>query len=162
MMAIFLTGLLAFSRSVRSSVDLGDTGRESTLATEAARQAIERMQGETFDEIHARFNDDPDDDPDGVGTAPGAGLAVEGLDLLPGDADGFAGEILFPTMNGFDLREDVDDRDLGMPRDLDLDGTIDDSDHSGNYRILPVLVRIEWAGTTGERFMSFKTILTEW
>ena len=161
MVTIFLLGLLAFSRSVRGSVDLGATSRESTLATEAVRAVIERMQGQDFADVHALYNADPDDDPDGVGTAPGATFVLEGLDVRTDDADGFAGVIEFPTANGFDLREDVGSTALGMPRDLNLDGVVDGVDHSADYRILPVLVRVEWRGSTGDRALSFKTILTE-
>ena len=159
MMAILMVGLLAFSHSVRKSMDLGVTSRESTLATEGCRSIVERMQGHSLAEIHPLFNQDPDDDPAGPGTAPGRFFAVEGLRPRTGDADGFVGEIVFPTFDGFDLREDVNDDAIGMPRDLDLDGVIDSVDHSGDYRILPVLVRLEWRGETGDREMSFKTIL---
>ncbi|MEW6071148.1 MAG: hypothetical protein AB1726_00955 [Planctomycetota bacterium] len=161
MIAVFLVGLLAFSQSVRNSVDLGATSQESALATEAARMVIERMQGTPFAEVHARFDADPANDPGGGATAPGSLIAIPGLDLRRDDADGAAGEIVFPTEDGFDPREDVPDDELGMPRDLNLDGAIDSLDHAGDYRILPILVRIEWRGTTGDRSISFKTILAE-
>jgi len=112
-------------------------------------------------DICALYNADPDDDPGGFDTAPGPFFEVEGLDPRPGDVDGAVGEIIMPTTDGFDLREDVVDDQIGTPRDLDLDGVIDSADHSADYLILPVLVRLEWRGSTGDRVMSFKTILTD-
>jgi len=50
------------------------------------------------------------------------------------------------------LLENGLDRKLGMPRDLDLGGPpgeFDALDHAGDYRILPVLVRVRWQGPRG-------------
>ena len=119
--------------------------RETSLALDAARDLSERLRDLDPARLFALYNEDPDDDPDGPGTAPGAHFAVNGLDPRPDDADGFVGHVEFPTV-GNQLREDVDDRDLGMPRDLDLDGVIDDLDHAANYRALPYRLVLEWRG----------------
>jgi hypothetical protein len=39
--------------------------------------------------------------------------------------------------------------ELGMPRDLDSDGLIDNTDVSSTARILPVIVRAQWNGVSG-------------
>jgi hypothetical protein len=70
-----------------------------------------------------------------------------------------------PTQTGaggaLELREDVVDAGLGMPRDLNLDGVIDALDHSGDYRILPVRVLVEWTGMSGNRTHRLETVLSE-
>src|SRR4029077_3113943 len=102
------------------------------------------------------------DDPGGPATAPGANFAVTGLSTVPGDADGMVGEYIFPTelVGGVaQLREDVVDARFGMPRDPDGDGDVDSIDHSGNYRILPVRVRLRWKGMNGVRVLELESIL---
>ena len=116
------------------------------------------MRAQPFDQVYALYNADPADDPLGPGTAPGAGFAVPGLSAVPGDADGLVGLVVFPEVGG-ELREDSADADLGMPRDLDLDGAVDDVDHSGNYGVLPVLVRVEWRGKGPARRLDLFTTL---
>lgn len=160
MTTLFLVALIAFSRSVKSAVDLGNTSHESAIAREAIRRILESMSAVSFDEAFALYNSDPSDDLDGPGTADGSSFSVGGLQPLSDDADGMVGEIVLPEDQlVFALREDIIDARIGMPRDLDLDGVIDGEDHSGNYRVLPVYVRIEWRGPTGPRELMARTIL---
>ena len=51
---------------------------------------------------------------------------------------------------------------MGMPRDLDGDGVIDALDHSGDYRLLPVLVRVAWRGSSGPAKLEFRTMLADY
>ena len=98
-----------------------------------------------------------------MSAAPGANFAVPELNGLPGDADGLCGRVIFPTqLVGAveQLREDVIDAELGMPKDLNGDaGVIDALDHAANYRLLPVRVRVEWQGAIGPRRVDIQTIL---
>ena len=57
------------------------------------------------------------------------------------------------------LREDVVLPALGMPSDLDGNTIIDALDHSANYRVLPVRVRVRWQGMNGTRTMTADTVL---
>lgn len=41
--------------------------------------------------------------------------------------------------------------ELGMPRDLDNDLVVDNTDVTGTARMLPVIVRARWVGRTGNR-----------
>jgi hypothetical protein len=138
---------------------LGPVARERALAMEAARNLVERMGGEDFDDLFARYNSDPADDPDGPGTAPGDTFDVTGLTPRVGDADGLVGQVILPTV-GAELREDVADAILGTPRDLDFDGEIDSEDHAGDYLVLPVRVRVEWRGPAGPCSFELVTQLT--
>jgi hypothetical protein len=153
-------GLMAFARVLGQSSMHSRTSHEVAVATEAARLQIEALRDESFDQIFVRYNDFAGDDPLG---APGCHFEVPGLNLRPNDGDGSAGQILFPTVAGApgELREDLNDPRFGTPRDLDGDGVADDDDHSDNYRVLPVLVRVEWRGAGGDGRVELKTLLVE-
>jgi hypothetical protein len=147
-----VTSMLVQTQSLR------DGTREAILASNAARSVIEQLKGETFEEVYALYNSDPTDDPGGDGSAPGNTFPVLGLDPRPGDPDGIVGQIIFPG-NGVELRENLVDPVLSTPRDLNADGVIDAADHASDYVILPVRVRIEWAGEAGTRTAEFMTAL---
>lgn len=144
-MTILATALHMTAAALINTGRVEPKQREASLALDAARDLSELLRSEDPARLFARYNDDPDDDPDGPGTAPGGHFAVKGLDPREDDADGFVGRVEFPTL-GSELREDLEDRDLGLPRDLDLDGTIDDLDHGTNYRVLPYRLVLEWRG----------------
>ena len=162
-MTILLTALLIFSSTVSGVAKQRSVNRETGLAVAAARNLLETMRSEDFATTYKRYNADPSDDPDGAGTAPGNRFAVAGLDEAPDSPDGLEGEVIFPTtVDGtgkLQLREDVELRALGMPRDLSGDGRIDDQDHGGSYFILPVQVRLRWKGATGVRQYELSTQL---
>ncbi|MFI5402085.1 MAG: hypothetical protein ACHQ1G_04040 [Planctomycetota bacterium] len=83
-------------------------------------------------------------------------FAVPGLKPRSGDADGTIGELIFPVAQGaegLELREDV------AKRDLNGDGVIDTEDHSNDYVILPVTVKVEWKGTRGTRQIELHSLL---
>jgi prepilin-type N-terminal cleavage/methylation domain-containing protein len=137
---------------------LNMTGRETALASRGAQSILEELKATPFEEVFARYNVIPDDDPGG--TSPGANFAVTGLTPGSDDADGFVGAIEFPG-GGQELHEDGEDAELGLPRDLDGDGAVDDQDHAADYRILPVRVVISWNGQNGARTFELVTVLTE-
>ena len=149
-MTFMAVALGAVVSSLVASISLKNTNRESHVAMLAAESALERIRGETFANAFRMFNANPADDPGGAGTAPGNSFAVTGLSPRTGDADGRAGEIQFPG-DGNTLRENVVDAGLGMSRDLSGDGVVDNADHSGDYVVLPVRVRVQWQGETGDR-----------
>jgi hypothetical protein len=162
--AILVVGMLGYSHAISVTAGSANLAREQALATEAARAVAQTMHGTPFDEVFATFNLDGDDDPDGEGTAPGASFAVVGLTPVAGDADGFCGEVLFPTQDVGGLaalREDLVDPRFQTPRDLSGDGVIDGNDHSGDYRLLPALIRVAWRGEAGNSVLEFKTMIVE-
>jgi prepilin-type N-terminal cleavage/methylation domain-containing protein len=159
-MAVAALALSTMTNTFVSIGRLGPANRETGAALDAARSTLEVLRATPFDEIYARYNEDPADDPGGAGSAPGNRFAVPFLSARPDDADGMVGEIEFPTL-GAELREDVDDRPLGLPRDLDLDGAIDGVDHAGDYRVLPVRIQVEWRSRSGDRHVNFYSTITE-
>lgn len=157
---LFLGG---YTRSVLGSLTAADSSQDAAVAAAAAREAIESLKLVPFSAAFAAFNDDPGDDPGGVGTAPGANFDVPQLQVRADDADGMVGRFVFPTLDGVpgELREDADMPALGMPRDLDLDGNVENTSVSGDYRMLPVIVRLEWRTTKGPAVFTFKTVLAD-
>lgn len=156
-LAVFSLAALALASVLFSTSRLNESNREKTLVENAVRTAVEQMRNEEFAEIFRRYNDDPNDDPEGPGTAAGPDFAVPGLQAVEGDADGRPGQVEFP-MEGTELREDASDPELQMPRDLNADGIVDDQNHAGDYRILPVTVRVEWRGIGGDRRHIVRTV----
>lgn len=144
-LAIAITSLMSL---IVASITLSRVNHETSIAHEAARRAIEELQGTDFSDIVAVWSANPNFD-------------VRGLTPQAADADGMVGAISFPTVAG-ELREDVVDAGLGMPRDLDGDGAIDAADHTGDYAVLPVRVRLSWRGVSGDRNVDLTTILMSW
>lgn len=154
---VLVTG--AIVTTLVASSALNDANRETVLAAQAAESMLERLKGDTFSEVFVRFNGTKDDDPAG-GASPGSSFAVNGLSARAEDADGLVGRLEFPG-DGMELREDVEDAELGLPRDLNRDGELDGSDHGGDYRILPVRVVLEWRGISGNRSLELVSVLAQ-
>lgn len=159
-MVVLVIAILGTLGSISSFAVLGDSSRDTNLAYLEAQQTIERMQSGVFREVFVRFNATVADDPAG-GVSPGGNFAVPGLDAQPDDADGLAGRIIFPTPAAFpgSLLENMADDDLGLPRDLNADGVVDALNHATDYTLLPVTVRVEWRGQSGNRFVELQTYL---
>jgi hypothetical protein len=162
-MSVLIVGLLAYTRTVASAALAARTTREATLATEAAWRVIETMRAQNFVQVFAMYDTTAADDPGGVVVSPGANFAVPGLSAVAGDPDGMPGEIVFPTMTvggALQLREDVVNAKLGMPRDLNGDGVVDGLNHAANYQLLPVLVRVRWRGAAGNGLVELPTMIS--
>ncbi len=157
--AVFVLVAGAVCNAIVASAALNRTNRETVLAMQAAGSLLEELKATPLEETFARYNASKADDP-GTGASPGPSFAVEGLNVVSDDPDGFAGEIEFPG-DGTELREDDDDLELGLPRDLSGDTQVDKNDHSGDYRLLPVRVTVRWTGKTGERSVDLVTVLND-
>jgi hypothetical protein len=152
MLALSIMTVCTFmlSQTIVSTIGQTPAKRERTTAIDAARNILEDMRKEPFSRIFALYNSNPADDPGGPGTAPGPNFQVPELVAQDGDPDGFVGEIILPGP-GPALSEETALEDLGLPRDLNGDSIVDDQDHSGDYQVLPVMIRIDWQGRAGER-----------
>jgi prepilin-type N-terminal cleavage/methylation domain-containing protein len=142
-MVVLTVAVSMLSSFVASTASMGPLQLQNAIASEAARAQLELMRTHSAGQIFALFNDEPDDDPAGSGTAPGGNFFVPGLTSRLDDLDGLCGRIRFPTLNG-GLNESIIDARLGMPRDLDLNGVLDALPVDTTYRILPVEIVIEW------------------
>ncbi len=167
-MPILLVAISLFSSALVAMFEQREISRERFLASEAVRSEFERMRNEEIGDVYALFNEDPEDDLLGPGTAPGSRFDVFGLDPLADAPDGLAGEVLLPYVNVaepgmppvWELREDMEWESLGMPRDLNRDNVVDAVDHSEDYVLLPVEARVEWVGRFGRKELRMYTLLT--
>ena len=158
-LAISLSGMVA---ALVTSLSLNRVNSETAAAQQAARARLEALQGVPFGEVFAVHNDSTADDGGLTVAARGSAFDVAGFTPAAGDADGRCGEVIFPAVRvgaALELREDVVDAALGMPRDLNGDGAIDALDHAADYVLLPVRIRVAWRGASGERQMDYETIL---
>jgi prepilin-type N-terminal cleavage/methylation domain-containing protein len=139
--------------------------RESALAGDACQRWMESIRSCDLDQVYALYNRSPADDPAGPGTAPGSRFPVVGLDPDP-TLGGVVGEVLMPEVEVspgvWQLREDIPNAELGMPRDLNGDSIIDDKDHSADYVHVPTLVRVRWGGARGSRRFELVGLRTEY
>lgn len=157
-MVVLTVAVSMLSGLVASTASMGPLQLQNALASEAARAQLELMRTEPPGRVFALFNDIPGDDPEGPGTAPGSSFFVPGLSSRLDDADGLCGRVRFPTLEGR-LNESVADASLGMPRDLDFDGTLETQPVDTTYRILPIEVLIEWQHAETERSFSIFSMI---
>ena len=97
-MAVMTVAVSMFTSMVIATARQRGVNRENAIASNAARVMVELMRNEEFADVYALYNEDPDDDPSGAGTAPGHRFAVEGLTPLDSSPDGLIGEIEFPEV----------------------------------------------------------------
>ncbi|MCC6409777.1 MAG: prepilin-type N-terminal cleavage/methylation domain-containing protein [Planctomycetes bacterium] len=160
-MTLMVIGLLGFAQVLMIATSSATSAREESMAANGAAEMLKTIQSAGFVQIFGLYNGTPADDPGGVGTAPGKDFAIAGLNAAANDPDGLPGEILFPVQAGAPgaLREDLVDARFGTPRDLDLDGAIDNANHAANYTLIPVVVRVRWRGTRGIGVYELKTMI---
>lgn len=159
-MVVLVVAIGATMGAIGSFTTLEESNRETSVAHFAARRALERMRDLPFEDVFAAYNEDPSDDPAGVVGA-GPAFAVPGLDPQEGDADGLEGRILLPIppAGPLVLQESLNAPDFGLPLDLNADGVLDGDNRAGDYAALPVRVRVEWRGASGNRFIEVQTLL---
>ncbi|WP_419192399.1 hypothetical protein [Engelhardtia mirabilis] len=163
-MSVMMLAVVVYSQAITSGIGSNRGLEQSSRALAAARAQVEALRIEDFADVYALYNSDAADDPGGAGTAPGSGFAVPGLDPIPGDADGVAGEILFPEGPvglGVDgLREDLTTGGFGLPFDLNGDGLVNGDNVAADYRLLPVCVRLEWRGPSTNESLEVRAWLS--
>ncbi|MBI3818693.1 MAG: hypothetical protein HY286_08390 [Planctomycetes bacterium] len=157
--SVICIALLGTVKTIGSSIGITCALTEREVAVRAAHAKIAEIDSQSFSQILVMYDSDAANDPGGKATAPGPYFAVSGLQPQAGYAAGNVGEIQFPV-SGTQLREDINNTALGMPRDLNGDGKIDGFDHSADYKILPLLIRIRWKGPDGNYIIDVPTVLS--
>ena len=157
---IMTVAVYILSSTVTAAIGHTTVKRERNLAVNAALNLLEIMRAEPFEDLLSLYNEDPGDDPGLPGSAPGRNFGVFGLDAQQDDPDGLVGEIILPMLND-ELREDMELATLSMPRDLNGDLMVDSADHSDDYIVLPVMIRIAWNGKAGNRDFEMSTMFAK-
>lgn len=159
-LAVVTVAVYFLSSTVVSVLMHARSKEERSIAVDAAMNQLELMRSIPFEQVFATYNRAPEDDPAGHGTAPGSTFAVEGLDGTDSSLNGHAGVVILPG-DGPVLREDVAIPGLTMPRDLNGDIRVDNQDHSGDFILLPVTVRVRWSGHAGVRQFQMSTLMSK-
>jgi type II secretory pathway pseudopilin PulG len=157
-LAILAIALGTLIGTVLYALRLEEANEETSAASQLMRTLLERIDAQPFGEIYAAYNRNPGDDPDPAVDAL-ALLATDDPLLMLGKKGGPGITVSFPGDEGNELREDVLSPALGMPRDLNDDGAIDDQDHSGDYALLPITIRLVWDGASGPRTLEMSSLL---
>ena len=150
-----------------SGTNLNKANVAAADATDVMRQLVEELESHPFEEVYARFNADPTDDPEGAGTARGSQFVLEpnhrrallDASVAAGTGDvktaarhiAFDVEVFFPEdASGLLSEQVIAPLWGGTSWDIDGDGTAGTSgDRSADYKLLPVAVRLTWTDPDG-------------
>ena len=163
-------GALGAMSLTLSSSKLDQSNRRSGAAVSAVRQVVEKLESVPFEEVFTRFNNNPDDDPFGSGTAEGGKFYFVYGDnddmkpvIDPRFANGLVFEvtITFPVDTDGKLIEGEEPLANGLPKDLDNSGAVENSaDVADSYAVLPMRVEVEWPGQSKTQKVMFHRLLT--
>jgi prepilin-type N-terminal cleavage/methylation domain-containing protein len=146
--AVLVMGLMAISATVAGASILRHIDKERRLAETVLRSTVEAMRSYSRSSLSnpAGWSQTMVTD-FSPGGAVGGTFDVPGLRAIPG-------QLTVGTIQVV-VDERVTDKtlgvDLGMPRDLDADGVADNPNVSAKATMLPVVIRIQWMGTGGNR-----------
>ena len=143
-MSVLTISVGAIASTLVATTGLNATTDEVERGHNAAVSVLEEIRSQEFSEVFQTYN--------------GTSYSIAGMSPWPGESA--VGTIIFPG-DGTELREDVVDRGLGMPRDLNGDNVIDSLDHSSDYIVLPVRVRVRWSGRAGQLEQNIVSVLAD-
>lgn len=146
--------------SVFSGIRMAKSDQETAAANQALRSAMTRLEAAPAREVFAVCNLDASDDLQGQSAS--SYLAIPTYALTDREGGALSITASFPVLDQAPgvLREDLDLPELGLPRDLNGDGTIDSGDHADDFVLLPILLTLEWDGPSGAHSVRMATILT--
>jgi prepilin-type N-terminal cleavage/methylation domain-containing protein len=147
--SVVAIALLSLAASVIYAQTLGLAASETHVAVQAAKGVVEGMRSADFRTLFRSYNDDPDDDPNGPGTAPGATFAIPGLDGPGNNLPGRVTLVLDEVARDEDLNGDGDRLDTEANSTLERE-----------YQLLPVTIDVIWRGNAGRRSVRLFTELS--
>lgn len=144
--SILLVGLVSVATATSRMHSVRRHNRERVLAQNAARSTAERIQAQAYslrvEPTTWSANLIADFSPGGTF---GSQFPVRELNVA--GAGQTVGTIAFVTDEG--ATDNALGFEIGMPRDLDGDGVIASADVTGDARILPVILTVQWVGVGG-------------
>ena len=146
-MTVLMIALMAMSASTLRMNSLRRQNRERAIAQNMIRAISEQVHA-TADRLRRTSNDWSGDFVSALADGGSMGNTFSVGELTPRTEQ--------PTVGTIELVVDetaTDDElgfELGMPRDLDGDGAIDNADVSATARLFPVVVRTRWTGVSGD------------
>lgn len=158
-LVVLSTALGMLVAAIFSGIRLARTDEETAQACQALRTALTRLGSLDPRQAFAILNDEASDDVQGQ-TAAQYLFVVEEL-LTDRQGQPVTIQVTLPVdadQPGV-LREDLELPALGLPRDLDGDGEIDGSNHAADAILLPLMLHLEWVGSSGPQSVQLATIL---
>jgi hypothetical protein len=147
-MSVLVVAMLAVSATTLRVHALRRQNRERSVAENAVRMIAERIQS-----VSRLARNDPAGWAQHMiaAFAPGGqiGNKFDLFELTPVDAASSVGSITFVTNEN--LTDGALHAQLGMPRDLDGDGAINNPNVGNRARLLPVIVRARWKGVSTDQ-----------
>lgn len=149
--SLLLMGFLALTTTSVTVHKLRRAADESSTARAALQSMIDEIQRTSV----LSFGADPSWSSAMVATFGPGGTAGDTFDVFGLDPQRGAPSVGTVRLITDETLTDAElGVELGMPVDLDNDGTIDDPDVSDSAEMLPVIVRVAWHGITGNQEMS--------
>lgn len=158
-MALLVIGMGVLIGSTFSAMKLDQVNAATALASQALRGLCEEMQAMPIDEVLDSYVMNGDED-ERTRADKLARLTMDDRSLGDRSGEEPVARARFPLdADGRTLREDLDLPEFGLPRDLDGDGAIDGGDKRGSFRILPVVLELDWEGPSGPQHLQLSTVL---
>lgn len=146
-MTVLLVALMAMGASTLRMSSLRRQNRERAIAQNAIRTLSEQVHA-TSDRIRRTGGEWSTELIEALTEGGQLGATFDIRSLTPQIGEQTVGTIQLVTDET--ATDDELGFELGMPRDLDGDGAIDNADVNGTARILPVVIRARWRGVSGE------------
>ena len=143
-MSVLAVGIMSVMSALISITSLENANHEELVAINIARQKLAEIQTAPFGAVFSLY---------GPGSSGGTFTVSQ---LQNG-----TGKIIFPVNANGKLDETIVDANLGMPQDLNGNGTSSDTDVSGSYILLPVRIQLQWSSPAGARELKLNTMLTK-
>lgn len=147
-MTILMIGVVSVVSATSRMHSLRKFNREATIAQNALRSMSERIHAQAY-RLSLEEAGWAEDllEVYGPGGTFGDEFDARGINVVTGEPSVGTIEIFTDeTLTDVEIGHQ-----LGMPRDLNGDGDAADGDVSGDARILPVLLTLQWRGETGVR-----------
>lgn len=147
MIALFVgaVAIMALLSAMSSIMRLTDSNHQRITAVNIARQRLSELQNSSFQTIYSTYG-------------PSSSFNKSTFT----DLDGGTCQYIFPSNSAGQLDETVVDADLGMPQDLNGNGTAADTNVSTTYKVLPVRVLITWNTIDGPKEIKLNTMLVSY
>ena len=152
------TAVLALMALIPETVMLTETTEEGNLAMQASLQvseAVRQYADQNFAYVWRVYNSAPADDPNGAGTAPVLPFLAPGntftVGLAPNQLENAAGSTAVGTVTFFtdETLNTTASNKVGLPKDLDGDNAVTNTDVSATYTLLPFEVAVDWKDRRG-------------
>ncbi|MEI6233366.1 MAG: prepilin-type N-terminal cleavage/methylation domain-containing protein [Planctomycetota bacterium] len=143
-MSILAIGILGSMSALISISALETANHDDLIAVNISRQKLAEIQTQSFQTIFTFYG------PNG---------AQNSFPVTP--LPNGTGKLVFPTNAAGALDETINDTDLGMPMDLNSNGSASDTDVSTSYKLLPLRIEISWDSSVGRREFKLNTMMVQ-